>query len=434
MMSGEKILIVDDDRTTGKVIELQLNKMGYSVVGVARSGAEAVASASGRKPDLVLMDINLGHGMDGIDAAEAIAREHNIPVVFVTAYADELTLERAKKTLPYGYINKPIRPTDLRTTISIALERASTQRRLDARRGAAPDTTVIWKVQFACNQAGAVIRFSDQGRKMIVEAGFQGIDDLLPEDHAVHIANSLRHDRPQLITGKLGNRVYSWEYRPTNKGKSVRVTVTDVTEHAQLIDHNVQQASLSEALDLLGTGIIFINENLKVFYTNKSAQRALKAGTDLKLRDGFLSCRTPDKTAELQRMVLQETGSTISLERGPDEQPLRLLVTPMHSHNENYGQNLPIAMIYVFDTARNPQPIEEIIRSLYNLSPAEARIAARLVLNPDLHMVATSMEITYNTARTHVKRIYAKTGINRLSSLVHMIVTGPVGLLIHSGE
>ena len=123
-------------------------------------------------------------------------------------------------------------------------------------RGPAPDAAAIWKVQFACNPHGAVTRFSDQGRKQIGSAGFQAIEDLLPEDHSVHVSNSLRHDRPQLITGKLGSRVYSWEYRPTNKGKSVRVTVTDVTEHTQLTDHNVQQASLSEALDLLGTGIM----------------------------------------------------------------------------------------------------------------------------------------------------------------------------------
>lgn len=434
MMSGEKILIVDDDRTTGKVIELQLNKMGYAVVGVARSGAEAVASASGRKPDLVLMDINLGHGMDGIDAAEAITRENNIPVVYVTAYADELTLERAKKTLPYGYINKPIRPTDLRTTISVALERASIQRRQAARRDAEEQAAQEWKVQFACNPAGSVTRFNDQGRTLLEAAGFKEIEELLPDDHATHVYNALQHDRPQLIAGRLKGRIYSWEYRPSSKGKTVRVTVTDVTEHSELTDHNVQQASLSEALDVLGTGILFINENLKVYYTNKSARRILRNATELKLRDGFLSARTPDRTAEIQRMVLQEGGSTLSFERGGDAQPLRLLVTPMHSRNQNYGQNLPISIIYIFDTATDPQPIEEVISSLYSLSPAEARIAARLVLNPDLHRVADAMGITYNTARTHLKRIYAKTGNNRLSALVHMIVTGPAGLLIHSSD
>src|SRR5690606_14345692 len=220
---------------------------------------------------------------------------------------------------------------------------------------------------------------------------------------------------------------------PAGEGRSVRVTVTDVTGHAQLIDHNIQQASLSEALELLGTGIIFINENLKVFYANRAAIRTISESEDLKLMDGFLSCATPDKTAELHRLVLEDRGHIFTLER-PGNQPLRFLVTPMHSHHANYGRNLPITIIYIFETAKDPQRLEDLVRSLYNLSPAEARIAARLVLTPDLHEVADSMNITYNAARTHLKRIYLKTGVNRLSALVHMIVTGPVGLLIHSAE
>lgn len=426
-MPGERILIVDDDRTTGKVIEIQLSNLGYSVIGFARSGNEAIKQVEESTPDLVLMDINLGRGMDGIDAADVILREHRTPVIYVTAYADEATLERAKRTSPYGYINKPIRPTDLRTTISLALDRA--------RRGAAEANkgkSKPWKIEVQYSAEGELSPVNEETLAALKDRGWDSAEELLPAAHADLLATCTQYQKPQFATGRHRGRMFSWEYRPVGPD-CAGLTITDVTENAYLIDQNVRQASLSEALDRLATGVIFINENLKVFYTNKSADALLKSSRPLALKDGYLSCTSVEKTAELQRLVLQETGNTFTLER-EGEPPLHLLVSPLHSHNENYGHDLPIAIIHIFETVQDSERIEDVIRSLYNLSPTEARIAAKLVLKPDLQDIANNMGITYNTARTHLKRIYSKTKTNRLSTLVHMIVTGPVGLLLHSTE
>ena len=122
------------------------------------------------------------------------------------------------------------------------------------------------------------------------------------------------------------------------------------------------------------------------------------------------------------------------MERSTGSTPLHVLISPLHSRNQNYGLNLPIAIVYLFEAATDSERIEDVIRSLYGLSPTEARITAKLVLRPHLDEAAKSMGITYNTARTHLKRIYSKTNTNRLSSLVHMIVTGPVGLLLQSSD
>ena len=426
-MPGERILIVDDDRTTGKVIEMQLSNLGYSVIGLARSGDEAVRQVEENTPDLVLMDINLGQGMDGIDAADLILREYRTPVIYVTAYADEATLERAKRTSPYGYINKPIRPSDLRTTISLALDRAR-------RGGGEPARTAVkpWKIRIQYGSGGKLLPVDAGSLAALKGRGWDSIEELLPAAHADLLATCGQYQKPQFATGRHRGRMFSWEYQPVDRN-GVNLTVTDVTENAYLIDQNIRQASLSEALDRLATGVIFINENLKVFYTNKSADALLNSSCPLALKDGYLSCTSVDKTAELQRLVLQETGNTFTLER-EGEPPLHLLVSPLHSHNENYGHDLPIAIIHIFETVRDSERIEDVIRSLYNLSPTEARIAAKLVLKPDLQEIAGNMGITYNTARTHLKRIYSKTKTNRLSTLVHMIVTGPVGLLLHSTE
>jgi DNA-binding NarL/FixJ family response regulator len=123
MKPSKKILIVDDDKTTASVMQLYIENFGFGVADVATTGNEAIEKAKTLKPDLVLMDIRLGQGLDGIDAAEVIMKRMNIPVVYVTAHADEDTLERAQMTNPAGFINKPLRETDLLTTIKFALEK-----------------------------------------------------------------------------------------------------------------------------------------------------------------------------------------------------------------------------------------------------------------------------------------------------------------------
>jgi two-component system, response regulator PdtaR len=124
-MSKGNVLIVDDDQTTASVIQLYLKNFGYDVVGIALDGKDSISMARELHPDLVLMDIFLGKGLDGISAAEIISKHFGIAVVFVTAHADAKTLERAKQVEPLGYINKPIRDTDLKTTIELALAKST---------------------------------------------------------------------------------------------------------------------------------------------------------------------------------------------------------------------------------------------------------------------------------------------------------------------
>lgn len=120
----EKILIVDDDKTTASVMQLYIVNIGYEVTAIAADGKDAINLARDLQPDLVLMDIFLGKGLDGIDATEIIQKHFKIPVVFVTSHADETTLNRAKAAEPQGYINKPLRETDLKTAIEFALEKS----------------------------------------------------------------------------------------------------------------------------------------------------------------------------------------------------------------------------------------------------------------------------------------------------------------------
>ncbi len=120
-MAAINILVVEDESIVSKDIQNSLKKLGYNVVGACNNGEEAVEKAKELKPDLVLMDIMLKGEMSGIDASDAIKNSINIPVIFLTAYADESTLSKAKVTEPYGYILKPFKEIDLHSSIEMAI-------------------------------------------------------------------------------------------------------------------------------------------------------------------------------------------------------------------------------------------------------------------------------------------------------------------------
>lgn len=120
-MNKTNILVVEDESIVSKDIQHSLKKLGYNVVGAASTGEKAIDLALELKPDLVLMDIMLKGEKTGIEAAEEIKAQLNIPVIFLTAYADEGTLAKAKVTEPYGYIIKPFKEIDIHTSIEMAI-------------------------------------------------------------------------------------------------------------------------------------------------------------------------------------------------------------------------------------------------------------------------------------------------------------------------
>lgn len=125
LMAGKRILVVDDERIVNLDIQATLKRLGYDIVGDAVSGSEAIEKASQFKPDLVLMDIKLRGEMDGVEAANFIIKSYDIPVIFLTAYSDDQTLNRAKLSGPFGYLLKPFEERDLRSAIEIALYKHS---------------------------------------------------------------------------------------------------------------------------------------------------------------------------------------------------------------------------------------------------------------------------------------------------------------------
>lgn len=133
-MTTAAIFIVEDEIITARSIAKNIKSLGYKVAGIATNGTEAIAKVLELKPDLIIMDISLKNSeLDGISVAENIRSQMDIPVVYLTAHSDNATLERAKTTIPLGYIVKPFTKKDLQITLKMALYKHRQELELIAR-------------------------------------------------------------------------------------------------------------------------------------------------------------------------------------------------------------------------------------------------------------------------------------------------------------
>jgi CheY-like chemotaxis protein len=118
-----RALIIEDEGLIAEELKERLLRLGFSVIAAVDSAEEGVAIATRECPNLVLMDIRLRGEMDGVQAAKEIRRRVDVPIVYITAYSDQITVEHAKQTEHDGFILKPFLRTELRTTIEVAMRR-----------------------------------------------------------------------------------------------------------------------------------------------------------------------------------------------------------------------------------------------------------------------------------------------------------------------
>jgi PAS domain S-box-containing protein len=128
-----QILVVEDERVVARDIESSLKLMGYDVVGTVASSEDCLSRAADHRPDLVLMDVRIAGTVDGVETARHLRARFDIPVVYLTAYADDSMVERARETEPLGYVLKPFRIGELRSAIEIALFKHQADLKLKSR-------------------------------------------------------------------------------------------------------------------------------------------------------------------------------------------------------------------------------------------------------------------------------------------------------------
>lgn len=192
----ESILIVEDDFIVAKLIEKSLVDIGYFVTGLVATGEEAIVKSETEHPDLVLMDINLKGKMDGIAASEKIHDTLNIPVIFLTAFSDQKTFERALATAPYGYIIKPFSLSTLSTTIEMALYKHTLDRKL--KESEANYRAIIENMQdtfYRMDLEGTITMISPSGINLV---GCTSIEELIGKKFT-HVLTNEQKDFTQLL-------------------------------------------------------------------------------------------------------------------------------------------------------------------------------------------------------------------------------------------
>lgn len=122
------ILIVEDEMLIGANISLQLQQLGYNVIGLVPRGDEALELISHQQPDIILLDINLKGELDGIETALIMQKKHDIPIIYLTANVDQANFNRAKQTHPYAFISKPYKKLDLQRAIELTVNRLMTNK------------------------------------------------------------------------------------------------------------------------------------------------------------------------------------------------------------------------------------------------------------------------------------------------------------------
>ena len=276
-MTPSSILVVEDERIIAKGIEKRLKGLGYVVAGSAANGDDAVRMAVELRPDLILMDISLGSGIDGVTAAEAIRTRVDAPIVYLTAFSDDATLQRAKRTEPVGYILKPYEDKDLQIAIEIGLYKHKMDRRLrEHEQWLAATLGSIGDGVIATDEAGRV-RFlnavaealtgwkSSEAVGQDIRAVFQIVDEKTRAPVPNPVLNALATGECVTLapnTLLIDKADFEWPIddsaapiRDAN-GKMVGSVLVfrDITERRRLEDH-LRQAQKMEAVGRLAGGI-----------------------------------------------------------------------------------------------------------------------------------------------------------------------------------
>ena len=289
-----RILIVEDEALVADDLREMLTGIGYEVPGVADTGEGAIALAGEHQPDLILMDINLSGGMDGITAGGEIRSRWSIPIIYATAFATPEIIDRAKKTVPSGYILKPFNDRQIQTAIEIALYNATIERQLKERDdtirtllNATDNPSLLLDVQgtiIALNEAMA--KKAGKSPKQLNETPFL---DLLPGGGiTVRLAEAVRQagfGKPVQFEEESGSAWYDTAVIPVSDSRgtvrSIAVYCTDIsprkaaetaqkTLNEQLTAEKNRLATLTAALDSMDDPVVVTSPFGAISYVNEA--------------------------------------------------------------------------------------------------------------------------------------------------------------------
>lgn len=250
MNAKKQIMIVEDEPDIVKLIRIALEKCGYDTI-TASNGQGAIDLVRSKKPDLILMDITLKGEMDGIETAKQIHYSFDIPVVYLTAYADDERLVRVKETQPYGYILKPFEDRELKTAIEICLCKAEMDRQLkvlteELRVSRANFQDIIGKITdgIIIVDGNRIVKFVNPAAEVMF--GFR-TDHVIGKEFSFPVTVGevtkvkIVHDSGKYGIGEMHTVETHWESRP-----AYLVSIRDITERRK-----TKEKAEKEPLDIV---------------------------------------------------------------------------------------------------------------------------------------------------------------------------------------
>jgi PAS domain S-box-containing protein len=237
--------VVEDENLIALDLQRRLESLGYTVTGTAATADAALRSARARPPDIVLMDIVLRGGIDGIELSKTMKAEFEVPVVYVTAHSDDKTVARAKATGPYGYITKPVEDRQLQIVIEMAVFKHSSEKALRESEERFRQLAEASSEGIIVHDHGVVLDVNSRMAQMLGHEPWDVIGKRLaelvpPENNAMVPENSsTEQDEPyEVVMRRKDGSVFPAEitgrFMPS-RGRSVRVSaVRDITSRKQM--------------------------------------------------------------------------------------------------------------------------------------------------------------------------------------------------------
>lgn len=407
-----EILIAEDEGIIARDLENRLKRQGYGVCSIVASGEDAIRKATAERPDLVLMDIVLCGDVDGIEAADEIRRLCDIPVIYLTAYADEKTVERAKLTEPYGYIMKPFEDRELRSAVEMALYKHSMEKK---------------------------VRQSEEWLSTILHSIGDGVI-VSDKDGNVTFMNPVA----EKLTG--------WTLAEA-KGKLISdlVNITSDGNDDFCADPVGKIIECGAATDFPGDTTLLAKDGTKRFIADSAApirdKSAVVSGVVLVFRDVTeqkrmdLALRESEQKLRMHARELEESNTALKVllkQRESDKRELeenilanvKQLILP-YIEKLKKNKDIPEALSYLNILERN---LEEIISPFscrlsskyYGFTPREIMIADLIKDGKQDKEIMQILNISFETVKSHRQNIRKKLGIysKRSNLRTHLLLLG----------